>query len=165
MNTQLPALSGSPLRRVAGFTLIELMITVSIVAILAAIAYPNYRNYVVRAQVASATNGMIKAAADLERVFQDNRTYIAPAGSPPGYTPCTAANGTTAAYGYFDVNCSILTATTFTVQAVGRAGSVVNGFTYTIDNTNAQTSTVTSPAPSAWIRMCPLTWETKEGQC
>ncbi|NII11447.1 pilin [Oleiagrimonas sp. C23AA] len=45
-------------RRHAGFTLIELMIVVAIIAILAAIAIPAYQNYVIRAQV---SEGMVLA--------------------------------------------------------------------------------------------------------
>jgi type IV pilus assembly protein PilE len=146
-------------RDVAGFTLIELMITVAIVAILTAIAYPAYRNYVIRGQIVYATNALSAASANMERWYQDNRTYIGGPCTPPAvnYGPTSA---------YFSVSCpTILTATTFTITAVGYGS--VNGFTYTIDQSGTQTSTVASPAPSAWIISggCIASWETKAGSC
>ncbi len=67
--------SANARHRPRGFTLIELMITVAIVAILAAIALPSYRDYILRGQVVDATNGLAGMRADMERFFQDNRTY------------------------------------------------------------------------------------------
>jgi type IV pilus assembly protein PilE len=143
--------------RLEGFTLIELMVTVAIVAILAAIAYPSYRNYVLRGQVVSATNGLSEVSANMERYFQDNRKYTAVGAFTP---PCA----TSVNYGSFAVSCpTVLTDTTFTLTAVG-SGST-NGFTYTLDQAGTQTSTVAAPAPSAWILTCPSTWETKAGTC
>ena len=67
-----------------GFTLIELMIVVAIIAILAAIAIPSYRDYILRGQLVEASNALSAHRVNMERYFQDNRTY-APVGafSPP----------------------------------------------------------------------------------
>jgi len=166
----------------SGFTLIELMITVTIVAILAAIAYPSYRNYVMRGQVVDATNGLTAMAANMERYYQDNRTYTGTSGglTPPCTTPTT--------YGSFTVSCpatlsnapstifsaavqggtnTVEASTTYQLEAVGSSNSSGNttGFYYFIDQAGNQGSTVVAPAPSAWIITCTSTWEMKAGTC
>jgi len=166
--------------RTAGFTLIELMITVTIVAILAAIAYPSYRSYVLRGQVVNATNGLTAMAANMERYYQDNRTY---SGTSGGLQP-PCLGGTT--YGSFTISCpgtlsnapstfgaaqgataAVQATTTFELEAVGGSNASGNttGFYYFIDQTGNQGTTVTAPAPSAWIITCTNTWEMKAGTC
>jgi len=61
----------------AGFTLIELMIVVAIVAILMAIAVPSYRQHVVRSNRAAAETFMLEVANRQERFLLDNRRYAA----------------------------------------------------------------------------------------
>lgn len=142
-----------------GFTLIELMITVGIVAILTAIAYPAYRNYVLRGQVANATQGLATTAANMERYFQDNRSYAPINSLTP---PCS----TSATFGTFTVSCTTApTTTAYRISAVGINPGSTAGFTYTIDQNATQTTTIVAPAPSAWIISCPATWSTKAGQC
>jgi len=63
--------------RLRGFTLIELMIVVSIVGILATIAYPAYQDYVRRAARAEARAAMLNMAQLQERNFSDRGAYVA----------------------------------------------------------------------------------------
>ncbi|MGE5649003.1 MAG: type IV pilin protein, partial [Bacillota bacterium] len=62
--------------RKSGFTLIELMVTVAVVAIIAAVAMPSYRDYVIRGKIPQATNNLSTLRAQLEQYYQDNQTYV-----------------------------------------------------------------------------------------
>jgi len=158
MNTKSPAHSRMRYGRSKGFTLIELMIVIAIVAILTTLAYPNYRDYVIRGQLVDATQGLAAVRANMERYFQDNRTYLPIGAFNP---PCVAAN---VAYGRFNISCPGSTATSYTATAVGIAGPLV-GFTFTVDQNNAQVTTVTSPPAPTSFRGCATAWITKTGGC
>ncbi len=70
--------------RRAGFTLVEMLIAVVILAILAAIAIPSYRGYVQRAQRAEATTALLRAQGAQEKFFvQYNRYAASLAAAPP----------------------------------------------------------------------------------
>ncbi len=58
-----------------GFTLIELMITIVIVAILASIAIPSYREYVIRGNRTAAQAAMMEIATQQQQFFVANRAY------------------------------------------------------------------------------------------
>jgi type IV pilus assembly protein PilE len=138
-----------------GFTLIELMIAVAIVAILAMVAVPSYSAYIMRGHLADATSGLAAMRAQMERHYQDNRSY-ATVGTFT--TPC-AADAATRTFGHFVVSCSgTPDATTFTLQAVG--GGPVNGFTYTVNQADVRATTA---AGSGW-NTCTSKWLTKKGE-
>lgn len=61
--------------RTRGFTLLELMIVVVIVAILTAVAYPSYTNYVLRTRRAEAKDLAVKIASAEERYFTRFNRY------------------------------------------------------------------------------------------
>ncbi|WP_377560114.1 type IV pilin protein [Ottowia beijingensis] len=77
-------MNGSPFltKRQRGFTLIELMITVAVIGILAAIAYPSYAEYVRRGHRAEARAGMLQAAQWMERAATATGTYPLTANFP-----------------------------------------------------------------------------------
>jgi len=70
--------------RARGFTLIELMITLLIVAILAGIAVPSYRTYVLRSHRVEATAALLRVAAAQEKFYLQNNTYTENVGDVSG---------------------------------------------------------------------------------
>jgi type IV pilus assembly protein PilE len=60
-----------------GFTLIELMVVVAIVAIVMAIAFPSYERYVVRTKRAVAQNALLQVADRQQQFFMDNKRFAA----------------------------------------------------------------------------------------
>jgi len=140
-----------------GFTLLELMITLAVIAVLTAIALPSYTSYVTRGKVPGATSNLATKRVQMEQWFQDNRTYAANAA---GVSPPACANDITSSQ-YFTFSCTEQTATAYTLTATG-TGSMA-GFSYTVDEGNNQKSAVAAPASPAWIATSNICWITKPG--
>jgi type IV pilus assembly protein PilE len=129
-------------RAAAGFTLIEVMITVAIIAILASVALPAYTDYLRRGQLPEAFAALSDYRVKMEQYFQDYRNY----GTGGAGTPC--ANGTNAPpwsnfipnnQKYFTFSC-LVTGSGYTLTATGASGRVT-GHVYTVNEANQQKTT------------------------
>lgn len=142
-----------------GFTLIELMITVAIIGILTALAYPSYRDYIMRGRLVDATNLLNATRANMERYFQDNRTYADV--SSAIVAPCSSsASAASRTQGSFVVTCSAQSATDYTLQAAGSGATADYNYFLTRDGTQS------SNVPAAWNTQSCTTniWIIKRGQ-
>lgn len=136
-------------RSAQGFTLIELMIVVAVVAILSAVALPAYTDYLRRGLLPEAFTNLADLRVKMEQYYQDNRNYGNTGGTvcantainPPSWNTFAPAGAR-----YFSYGC-VLTGSTgtgnqsYTLTATGSSGRAV-GHTYTITQDNVQSTTV-----------------------
>lgn len=124
------------MRKSVGFTLIEVLVTVAIVAILAAIAIPNYSQYVQKTRRTDAQEKLLDMAAQQERWFFNKNQYtdqvddVGGATSKDGYYTVTISNLGTAPFTRYT-----LTATAVTTKSQKNDSECTS---FTIDNTGAR---------------------------
>ncbi len=152
-----------------GFTLIELMITIVVIAVLSAIALPSYTDYVTRSKLAEAYAHLADLRVKMEQAYLDNRRYSSNVGGgtcgiPGGNTP------TVQGAKYFDYACLSSNATAagdqeYVLTATGRPEESLSGIAFTINHSNTKATTVTAATPMSdkgyasnagcWIRKKP----------
>lgn len=145
------------MQRHSGFTLIEILMTVAIIAILAAVAIPSYTSYITRSRIEEATSNLLAMRTKMEQYFQDNRSYLG---------GCVAGTVSAPPVGlkFFTVSCppANLTANAYIVQAVGSTPDLT-GLTLSIDQANVRR---TVSVPSGWTLPATNCWVSKKsGDC
>jgi prepilin-type N-terminal cleavage/methylation domain-containing protein len=133
------------MRHARGFTLLELMIALVVVAVLAAIAIPSYEDYVMRGKIAEAVSNLSTTRVAMEKYYADDHFYNV--SGTPGTCGVTLPSGDNAKY--FTITCASGNASgpgdqTYTITAAGLGN--MSGFTYTLTESNARTTNITSPA-------------------
>jgi type IV pilus assembly protein PilE len=162
MNIQLSARRCRSQVKARGFSLIELLIAMVIVAILASIAIPSYQTYVLRSHRTDAKSALLDMASLEERFFSTNNSY-SQTPSDLGYTgavpfpvglngyyqittltavaavpPAGGNNGTPASY-------------TITASAIGTQTQDAQCLTFTITSAGLQTATP-NPNGDCWTK-------------
>lgn len=140
------------MQRQSGFTLIELMVTVAVLAVIAAVALPSYTDYVRRGKIPEATSNLQAMKTKMEQWFLDNRSY--PTAGCDTSNPPAAGKIPIPTLQYFTIVCPAanLTATTYLIQAVGGVAGgdqSLAGITYQIDQGNNRSTIVTASSTMA----------------
>lgn len=147
MNIASPNRPDPTARAQSGFTLIELMVTVAIIGILAAVALPVYSSYVIRGKLVGGTNSLASLRTQMEQYYQDNRTYLNITSPSTINNPCAASNlSSTAANTTFTLTCPTVTSSTYIATASATSGAAI-GATYTVTEKNVM---ATTSYPTKW---------------
>lgn len=150
---------------IRGFTLIEVMIAVAVVAILAGVAMPSYFDYIRRGQLPEAFTYLADYRVKMEQYFQDNRNYGTVGGTTCADGAGAPAWATFANSGakYFTFSCAVAGSTastqTYTLTATGTSGRAV-GHVYTLNSANQQRTTKFKGATVT--KTC---WAVKDSDC
>jgi len=149
---------GGARRRVAmgGFTLLELMVSAAIIAILAAIAVPSYSTYVKQSRAKGASSDLVAMSLALENDFQKTLTYPTAyaastviAALPASRTGSPANDFATwaPAEGAYYTYSVISTANSYTVTATATG---TGNCTLSLSNTNVRTASGAGCGFTSW---------------
>jgi type IV pilus assembly protein PilE len=124
------------MNKLKGFTLIELMVTVAIIAILVAIAYPSYQDSVLKTRRATGQSDLIQVANYMERFFTESGTYVGATIASSGITNDS-----------YGLAITVQTATNYTLTATATGPQTADTACtpMTVTNTN-----ITTPASGCW---------------
>ena len=137
------------MRRQRGFTLPEVLMVITILAVLAGIALPTYQGYIQRSTLSEAFDSLSAYRLRMDRAFNDNGNYGT--GACAVNTPGSSAN--------FSFTCDLTAAGQGYVATATGAGRMA-GYAFTVDDDGVRTTTA---FPEATVPTnC---WLTKAGAC
>jgi len=141
-------------RQAAGFTLMEIMVVVIIVAILAAIGLPSYQEAMRKSRRTDARESLLEAASRQEQYMLDRSTYTADMEDLRyDSDPMISEEGHYSIDRVATAGCAVDSPTCYVLRATPRAGSPQSDdercATFTLDSTGAQTATGTD-AENCW---------------
>ena len=143
-------------QRQSGFTLIEVMVAMVMIAILTSIAIPSYRSYVRRAQLSDAFSTLADLRVKMEQFYQDNKYY----GAGSASTTCATLPG----YGGFPFSTKHFTfdcgangggapLQIYVLTAIGNSG-VTTGYDYSLNQQGTKGTTKfdgNSSSATCWL--------------
>ena len=110
-----------------GFTLIEILVVVAIIAILAAIAFPSYQEQVVKTRRADAQGALMSLSNAMERYYVQNNSYVGAAVGAGGIFPDESPVEGGTKYYDLSIPAGTLTATSYSLRAVPKNAQAGDG--------------------------------------
>ena len=133
-------------RHTSGFTLIELMVVVAVIAILGTIAVSTYRSYILRTNRTEARMALLATQVAQEKYFLQNNQYAPDIATviaaPPGGLGINLTPGGVTMGGNYTVSFAAATPNTYTLQAVAtgtQTNDTASCLTFTINDQGQRT--------------------------
>lgn len=115
------------LKRIAGFTLIELMIVVAIVGILASLGYPSYTEYIKKGRRSDAKSGLLSLQMAQEKFRSNCPQYATAIGTGMDCATTTLVGSASSPDGYYTLSIVAADATTYSLLATRLTTGKQNG--------------------------------------
>lgn len=142
------------MRKIRGFTLIELMVVVAVVGILAAIAYPSYQNSIMKSHRAQAKACLLELSQYMERFYTTNMRYDQSSAGVANSLPAGGCRTDGRLDQFYTISFSgQVTATGYTLQAVPQGVQVARDAqcgTLTINQSGVRTKSGTGSLSDCW---------------
>jgi type IV pilus assembly protein PilE len=131
----------------SGITLMELMVVMTIVGILTAVAVPGYRQYMMRTNRTEAKTSLMAIAGALERCYTTFSSYDPDDG-------CTADTDMLTPDGHYSIAATDLTRTTFELTATAQGAQADDDAcaNFTLDQANTRGVSGSAGAEDCWGR-------------
>ncbi len=112
----------NPTQYQRGVTLLELVVVMVIVGILAAVAIPSYRNYVLRSQRSDAKEALLALSTQQEKFYLQCNTYATAIANAPSCADGELQGAVASENGWYDLAIDAADATSFMLSATAAAG-------------------------------------------
>lgn len=120
-----------------GFSLVELLIVVSVMGVLALIAVPSYNEVMTKSRRTDGKMALMDLAARMERYYSEHHSYADAAIAPSGTSDTQVLNSNESSQGWYQLQISSQSATSYTISAIpqnAQAGADLTCATFTYDN-------------------------------
>jgi type IV pilus assembly protein PilE len=142
-------INGGWKKKLAGFTLIEVMVVVGIVAILATIAYPSYTDQIQKSRRSTGKAALQDVAARMEQYYLDNKRYTLGADGTDLTKIGLAATYNSPDGGWYSIS-AVTNATTYVLTATPRLAQVGDTKCATLTFNNKHEKKSTPAGNSCW---------------